>query len=117
MAVRGLILSATLICAMVVVCYGEVKLSELPVTLSVATTPTKGSSDDRFSEEEEGEEWYVRVDKALTPYVGQSFEDVEDAVTFYKAYVYDIPSWELCACISNEVIVIPVFFRLLTNIV
>ncbi|KAK9733990.1 hypothetical protein RND81_04G106500 [Saponaria officinalis] len=41
MAVRGLIIGATLICAMVVVCYGEVKLSELPVTLSVATTPPK----------------------------------------------------------------------------
>ncbi|KAK9733992.1 hypothetical protein RND81_04G106700 [Saponaria officinalis] len=41
MAVRGLILGATLICAMVVVCYGEVKLSELPITLSVATTPPK----------------------------------------------------------------------------
>ncbi|KAL9235613.1 hypothetical protein vseg_010358 [Gypsophila vaccaria] len=41
MAVRGSVLGVTLMCAMVVICYGEIKLSELPITLSVATTPTK----------------------------------------------------------------------------
>ncbi|KAK9733456.1 hypothetical protein RND81_04G068700 [Saponaria officinalis] len=40
----------------------------------------------KSSEGEEGDEWYVRVDKVLTPYVGQLFKDVEEAVTFYKAY-------------------------------
>ncbi|KAK9733986.1 hypothetical protein RND81_04G106100 [Saponaria officinalis] len=41
MAVRGLVVGATLICAMVVICYGEVKLSELSITLSRAEHGSK----------------------------------------------------------------------------
>nr|QLC27857.1 nitrate transport NRT3.1 [Dianthus spiculifolius] len=41
MAVRGLTLGVALMCALVVICYGEIKLSQLPITLSVDTTPSK----------------------------------------------------------------------------
>ncbi|KAK9671828.1 hypothetical protein RND81_12G057200 [Saponaria officinalis] len=42
-----------------------------------------GSSNDRFSEEDE---WFAPVDNKLTPYVGKLFNDVEEAITFYKVY-------------------------------
>ncbi|XP_074294654.1 high-affinity nitrate transporter 3.1-like [Silene latifolia] len=44
MAVRGSILVAVFLCSLVAVCYGEeIKLSKLPETLSVESTPPKGN--------------------------------------------------------------------------